>query len=686
MKRTYCLLIGLMLLSTSLFGQDYSILKVRVVDAEEKDPLQFATVWLPEKSVGGRTDSTGRVSIQFPFTKDSVLVRVSYPTSKKQVKLLPDGPEITIRLEFSYSVHNEVVITERNKRYLRKLERERARAKSKSEVEVEIRGARANLKKLRAAEYKKESESIRRDEPASTTTAKPTYDYRTSDAIEEAPPAEPADDYFDDGVYDEDWGEADEIAEGAGSPEIQAGLLTAGEIHDFSKWNLWQDLAATELNHWQNTWKVFPKNRYAVQVQTESGQPVPDAQVTLLTARGAILWESRTDNTGKAELWSGMYDTLQIATKLYVEVNGQSKEMNAPKVFQEGINHVSIAMDCYQPVAMDVAFVVDATGSMSDEIEYLKVELRDIIGKVQATQPDLDLQMGSVFYRDTKDDYLTRHTPMSSNIDQTIAFIKRQYAGGGGDTPEAVDAALEVAIDSLEWRPEALSRLLFLMLDAPPHKNPEVMAKLQRLIPLAAQKGIRIIPVTGSGIDKGTEYLMRCMALATNGTYVFLTDHSGIGGSHIEPSTDEYKVETLNELLIRLFFQYTFLPDCNSQPTAMAQDTAEVVVITVADSSQTDTLSGDSLQVNTSVSDSLQVSSWKYYPNPTTGPLEVEIQGAQGELFLADVSGKLLERFAFTENQQLHLNLSNYPSGTYFLQYIDPATERLHSGKVILMR
>ena len=74
--------------------------------------------------------------------------------------------------------------------------------------------------------------------------------------------------------------------------------------------------------------------------------------------------------------------------------------------------------------------------------------------------------------------------------------------------------------------------------------------------------GIRIIPLTASGIGKETEYLMRSLALLTNGTYLFLTDDSGIGGSHIKPTTDSYDVEMMNEMIVRIINQFIDTPNC----------------------------------------------------------------------------------------------------------------------------
>ena len=50
---------------------------------------------------------------------------------------------------------------------------------------------------------------------------------------------------------------------------------------------------------------------------------------------------------------------------------------------------------------------------------------------------------------------------------------------------------------------------------------------------------------------------MRFLAMSTNGTYVFITDHSGIGNAHLTPTIGNYKVEFLNDLMVRLMQKYT---------------------------------------------------------------------------------------------------------------------------------
>jgi hypothetical protein len=99
--------------------------------------------------------------------------------------------------------------------------------------------------------------------------------------------------------------------------------------------------------------------------------------------------------------------------------------------------------------------------------------------------------------------------------------------------------------------------LAFLILDAPAHHEADVMRSLQNSVTLCARMGIRIIPVASSGVDKNTEFMLRFFAVATGGTYVFLTDDSGVGNSHIEASVGPHKVELLNSLIIRLIGLYT---------------------------------------------------------------------------------------------------------------------------------
>lgn len=441
-----------------------------------------------------------------------------------------------------------------------------------------------------------------------------------------------------------------------------AGILTAGEVNDFGKWTLWPEIAQKDLSEWRQHWQISPLERYSAQLVTEDGFPVVGATVLLKDSRDSLLWQAQSDNTGKCELWNNLFTKAadNKVASLRAVVDGKTYAVSRPSVFHDGINIIRVKRPCQAPTVVDIAFVVDATSSMSDEIRYLQAELQDVVATVKDSLASSTINLGSVFYRDGGDEYLTRKTNFSTNIQQTIDFIGQQQAGGGGDTPEAVEAALAVAVNELSWTSQAKARLLFLILDAPPHENPQVLASLQQSIRKAAAKGIRIIPITASGIDKSTEYLMRSMALATNGTYVFLTDDSGVGDAHIKPTTDKFDVELLNTLLVKLIAKYSYTSDCHP----LKANTA----------SKSGTLSGQYQQI----SDTAKVAAastqqgksyfWKCYPNPTSDVLHVELEGEVNELFITDVTGKIVLRAAPAHNKA-SIQLSSFPTGIYFLKF-----------------
>lgn len=348
---------------------------------------------------------------------------------------------------------------------------------------------------------------------------------------------------------------ADESA-GNGS-EGQAGLITAGEWNDLIHWDFWMDLLEGQsFSTMPEHWSIFPKHRVSVHVANSAGHAA-NVKVELLRNEKSV-WLAKTDNLGNAELWvSPFQDEEEVDyTKLSLKINNALHDDQVVMI-DSGINEVNIGATTKGLNRVELAFIVDATGSMSDELEFLKEDLKSVIDSVQQDNSVLNIHTASVFYRDESDEYLTKKSDFSSDISTTVNFINEQRAGGGGDFPEAVHTALDMAINDLQWSQEAKTRIAFLVLDAPPHHRQDVIVNLQSSIQKAAERGIKIIPITASGIDKKTEFLMRFMSLTTNGTYVFITGHSGIGNEHLEASVGEYQVEFLNELMVRLIKKYT---------------------------------------------------------------------------------------------------------------------------------
>ncbi len=481
---------------------------------------------------------------------------------------------------------------------------------------------------------------------------------------------------------------------------INSGQLTAGEVNDFGKWEMWQDITNDQLKQFKTLWQIYPKERYCVLLTSENNSPIIDATVYLKSDNKTI-WTAKTDNTGKAELWANMFDSTNLQKiSIQIDYKGNLTSINNPSVFQNGINKMTLqTVGCNIPNEVDIAFVFDATGSMGDEMRYLQAEILDVIKRIDSSHSDLTINLGSVFYRDVSDNYLTKKDDLTTNITSAISFFSNQTADGGGDFPEAVHSGLNVAINQLSWHDNARTRIIFLVLDAPPHNQPKVIDSLRVLTQQAAAKGIRIIPITCSGVDKSTEYLMRSMALATNGTYVFLTDDSGIGGSHIKPTTDKWDVEFLNDLIVRLVNQYIVTPDCSNQIIVDSTDIQQDTVLVNYPAPEDTTLStpdpdtniavinsADTITIDTTANNPviLPKNKLKVYPNPTSGNITVEISGNIEEFYICDYSGKILQRQIVDGDNELRLDIGMYPNGIYFVRYF--IDNQLKSGKIILMQ
>jgi len=198
------------------------------------------------------------------------------------------------------------------------------------------------------------------------------------------------------------------------------------------------------------------------------------------------------------------------------------------------------------------------------------------------------------------------------------------------------------ALNSTGWSESARARIAFLILDAPCHEDSATLALLHEQVLNAAALGVRLVPVVCSGIDDKAEFLLRAIALTTNGTSFFLTDDSGIGLPHHKPTTDTLIVEHLNDMMVRTIVEFSAMPSCESSMT------------------------NDKLQIT------------NFIPNPFD-PTDLEngevtIPHGDGILYIVDISGKLItivegsfEDFEISNLQSSILNI-RLPIGVYFVK------------------
>ncbi|MEM7142778.1 MAG: VWA domain-containing protein [Actinomycetota bacterium] len=205
-------------------------------------------------------------------------------------------------------------------------------------------------------------------------------------------------------------------------------------------------------------------------------------------------------------------------------------------------------------VPLDIVFVIDATGSMGDEIGRLRDNMTSVARQIDALPSQPDVRFGMTVYRDIGDDYLTNTFDLTGSLDDFLAALDQVEAEGGGDYPEAMDEALGDAMQLPDWRRQNAVQLMFLLADAPPQVQREVNVPYTATAVAAAESGVKIFPIAASGTDDQAEYVMRELAFVTGGRYVFLS--YGVGGAATGGSSDittqDYDELPRDQLVVRL--------------------------------------------------------------------------------------------------------------------------------------
>jgi hypothetical protein len=98
---------------------------------------------------------------------------------------------------------------------------------------------------------------------------------------------------------------------------------------------------------------------------------------------------------------------------------------------------------------------------------------------------------------------------------------------GGGDWPESVNEALDVAVNKLHWTPSGdVKRIVFLVGDAPPHMDYAQDTKYPVTLAVAKQKDI-IVNAVLAGDARDTERVWRDIAQNGNGRFIPIPQDGG---------------------------------------------------------------------------------------------------------------------------------------------------------------
>jgi hypothetical protein len=288
-------------------------------------------------------------------------------------------------------------------------------------------------------------------------------------------------------------------------------------------------------------------DRLVVLVTDSAGAPVPGARLTV-TSGQIMVAKTQTGADGRALFFPNWQGASQGATlEVVAEAGGVTRTATA-KV-GDSVLTLPLSSTAAGVTGLDVAIMIDTTGSMGDEIAYLQAELLNISSAISDKYPNVNQRWAFVAYKDYQDEYVTRAFDFVEDLQSFKASFARLGAGGGGDYEEAPERALK-DLNQLTWREGAVARVAFWVGDAPHHNQyaSELMAGIRDL----KTRGVHIYPVSASGTSELLEYSMRLAAMVTGGRYLFLTNDSGIGNNHKEPTIPCYLVTTLQKAMQRM--------------------------------------------------------------------------------------------------------------------------------------
>jgi uncharacterized protein YegL len=177
---------------------------------------------------------------------------------------------------------------------------------------------------------------------------------------------------------------------------------------------------------------------------------------------------------------------------------------------------------------VEVAFVLDTTGSMSGLIDGAKRKIWSIANQLASGTPTPEVRMALIGYRDRGDEYVTRVHDLTGDIDTVYANLQSYSAGGGGDTPESVNQALHEAVNRLAWSEgDGVYRVIFLVGDAPPHTDYADDVGFEQSVRLARQRGI-VVNTVQCGDLASTTPIWQQIAMVGGGSFAAIRQDGGM--------------------------------------------------------------------------------------------------------------------------------------------------------------
>jgi Mg-chelatase subunit ChlD len=334
------------------------------------------------------------------------------------------------------------------------------------------------------------------------------------------------------------------------APVDQQPSLRAGSVDDNADLNAYFEYNNRILSSGIQQRAMDTSGRIVVTVTNADDKPASGAAVAISSSDGDISVMHATAN-GTIRFFPRAYRSSQGPYTFSV---GSTKVVASEN---ESVN-LKLANSTQASNQLDVMFVIDATGSMGDEIIRLKSSFDSVASRINALDGQPNLRLAMTVFRDEGDAFVTQSTDFTPDVAAFRSALAKVQAGGGGDVPEALDEALDDALAKASWRPAGdATQLVFLVGDAGPHIERQVRRGYNETAIDAANRGIKIFPVASSNSDDLAESVFRQIALTTGARFVFLSyGANGAGGTATGGQTDiskaDYQELALDDLVVRL--------------------------------------------------------------------------------------------------------------------------------------
>ncbi|MBR6920743.1 MAG: VWA domain-containing protein, partial [Clostridia bacterium] len=215
--------------------------------------------------------------------------------------------------------------------------------------------------------------------------------------------------------------------------DAAAGTLTAGEWKDADNIADWLKLLSKdEWKGFVNSRKLDTANIVTVKV-TDGENACFNVPVKLLSG-DEVIYTGKTDINGRVYLFGNITGNDKTADAVSVGEQTVALDGKTELVINAADAGVNVT-------ALDLMLMIDTTGSMGDELEYIKAELYDVVERVAKAGESISIRVSVNFYRDEGDDYTVKFFDFREDINECIEQLKEQSAYGGGDYPEAVHTA-----------------------------------------------------------------------------------------------------------------------------------------------------------------------------------------------------------------------------------------------------